>query len=128
MIPSITPSLNKLWADIFKLSAASSALEASLYNIAAHPSGEITEYTEFSSINILSETPSPSAPPLPPSPITTEITGTLSPLISIRFLAIASPCPCSSASNPGYAPGVSINVKIGIENLSAILKSLKAFL
>ncbi len=38
--------------------------------------------------------------------------------------AIASDWPLSSASTPGKAPGVSINVTIGMLNLLAILKSL----
>ena len=33
--------------------------------------------------------------------------------ISKRFLAIASPCPCSSASIPQAAPGVSTKQRIG---------------
>ena len=52
-------------------------------------------------MNTLSATPNPKAPPEPPSPITTEIIGVFIPLISIKFLAIASPCPCFSASSPG---------------------------
>ena len=100
----------------------------SLKRIEAQPSGEITEYTLFSSIKIESATPIPNAPPLPPSPITTDTIGTRNPNISAKFLAIASPCPFSSASIPGYAPAVSINVKIGNLKRSAILISLRAFL
>ena len=94
----------------------------------AQPSGDITEYTLFSSIRTESATPIPNAPPLPPSPITTETIGTLRLNISDRFFAIASPCPFSSASIPGYAPEVSIIVSIGSSNLSAILINLNAFL
>jgi acetyl-CoA carboxylase alpha subunit len=49
-------------------------------------------------------------------------------VISIIFLAIASPCPLCSASNPGNAPGVSIREITGLLNFSANLISLKAFL
>ena len=125
---SITPSDFRFIASIFRLFAASAALVESLKSIDAHPSGEITEYTLFSSIRTESATPIPNAPPLPPSPIITETIGTFRPNISARFLAMASPCPFSSASIPGYAPAVSIRVNIGNSNLSAILISLNAFL
>ena len=46
-------------------------------------------------------------------------TGTVSSLITARHLAMASPCPCASASRPGYAPGVSMNVTTGRPNFSA---------
>ena len=91
-------------------------------------SGEITEYQEFSSINTLSPIPIPNAPPDAPSPITIQITGTVNCIISIKFLAMASPCPLSSASNPGNAPGVSINVTIGLPNFSARRIKRNAFL
>src|SRR5216110_3843536 len=51
----------------------------------------------------LSPTAIASAPPEPPSPVTVTMIGTGSRAISRRFLAIASPCPRSSASIPGYA-------------------------
>ena len=41
------------------------------------------------------------------------------PDITIKFLAMASPCPRSSAPIPGYAPIVSINEIIGRLNFSA---------
>jgi len=55
----------------------------------------------------------------PPSPITTLITGTLKIDISLKFLAIASDWPRSSAPIPGYAPGVSIKQRMGILCFSA---------
>ena len=55
----------------------------------------------------------------PPSPHTTTMIGTGRLAISIRFLAMASACPRSSASIPGYAPGVSTNVMTGLENRAA---------
>jgi len=57
-------------------SAARDFFEPSLHNIDAQPSGEITEYVAFSSINTRSPTPMASAPPLPPSPITIVTIGT----------------------------------------------------
>ena len=60
------------------------------------------------------------APPEPPSPITVQITGTLSCDISRKLRAIASAWPRSSAPIPGYAPGVSIKVMIGKLKRSAI--------
>ena len=63
-----------------------------------------------------------------PSPTITQIIGTLRRHISKIFLAIASPCPLSSASKPGYAPGVSIKVTTGILNFSAIFIKRNAFL
>ncbi len=45
-----------------------------------------------------------------------------------RFVAIASDWPRSSAPMPGYAPGVSTNVIIGILNFAAIFIILNAFL
>ena len=90
-------------------------------------SGEITEYQVFSSINTLSPTPMPNAPPEAPSPIIMQIIGTLICSISMMFLAMASPCPLSSASNPGNAPGVSIKQIIGLPNFSAIRINRSAF-
>ena len=84
-------------------------------------------YTAFSSISTRLATPSASAPPLLPSPVTTDTTGTVSVLISIRQRAIASPCPRSSAAMPGYAPGVSMNVITGRPNFSACFISRSAF-
>ena len=46
--------------------------------------------------------------------------GVRSPAISRRFKAMASACPRSSASRPGYAPGVSTKVRIGRLNFSAM--------
>ena len=82
----------------------------------------------YSSIDKWSHTPIASAPPEPPSPITYDKIGTDKFDISKRLFAIASLCPLSSASMPGYAPGVSTNVMIGILNLSASFMTLKAFL
>ena len=59
------------------------------------------------------------APPEPPSPITVAINGTFNSVITARLRPIASDCPRSSASMPGYAPGVSTKVKIGSPNFSA---------
>ena len=67
-------------------------------------------------------------PPEAPSPTIKHIIGTFKTDISKRFLAIASPCPRSSASSPGNAPGVSINVITGLLNFSASFISLSAFL
>ena len=108
--------------------AAFSAIFESFHNIDAHPSGEITEYILYSSINNLSETPIASAPPEPPSPIMTEIIGVDIFDISSKFFAIASLCPRSSAPSPGYAPGVSIKEIIGRLNFSANFINLKDFL
>src|SRR5690606_11401379 len=91
-----------------------------------HDSGEITEYQVFSNINTTSPTPIPSAPPEAPSPTIRVIIGTFRRVISRIFLAIASPCPRSSASKPGYAPGVSIRVTTGIPNFSADFINLNA--
>jgi hypothetical protein len=44
--------------------------------------------------------------------------GTRSALISRRLRAIASACPCASASGPGQAPVVSTKVTIGLPNRS----------
>ena len=46
-------------------------------------------------------TASANAPPEPPSPLITQTTGTFKALMSSMLRAIASPWPCSSASNPG---------------------------
>ena len=108
--------------------AASSALEPSFQRIVANPSGESIEYIAFSSIKTLFATAFAKAPPLPPSPITIVRTGTFSPDISNILFAIASPCPLSSASIPGYAPGVSTKQIIGRLNFSACFISLIPFL
>ena len=81
--------------------AATSLYSQLLQRIEEHDSGEITEYHVFSSIITLSPTPIPKAPPEAPSPIIKTIIGTSSLVISKIFLAIASPCPLSSASIPG---------------------------
>ena len=60
------------------------------------------------------------APPLPPSPVTTVRMGVRSPAIARRLRAIASAWPRSSAPSPGYAPGVSMNVRTGLSNFWAI--------
>ena len=109
-------------------SAACSLYSQLLHKMEEHDSGEITEYHVFSSIKTRSPTPIPKAPPEAPSPIITVIIGTLIDSISNMFRAIASPCPRSSASSPGYAPGVSISVTIGIPNFSADFIKRKAFL
>ena len=51
--------------------------------------------------------------------MTMEITGTCNAAIASRHTAIASACPRSSASMPGYAPGVSMNAITGRSNRSA---------
>ena len=92
----------------------------------AQPSGEITEYTAFSSIQTRSATARASAPPLPPSPINMEITGTQRVVISIKFSAMACPWPRSSAPTPQNAPEVSIKQITGRPNFSACFISLSA--
>jgi len=87
--------------------------------MAAHDSGEITEYQLYWSMSRRLHTPMARAPPEPPSPITTEITGTRRAAICSRQTAIASAWPRSSASIPGYAPGVSMNAISGRSNRSA---------
>ena len=74
----------------FKASAASAVLEVSFHNIDEHPSGDITEYTEFSSIRTLFPVPIATAPPDPPSPIITTTIGTPSDRQHSVVLAIAS--------------------------------------
>jgi hypothetical protein len=51
--------------------------------------------------------------------MTVHTIGTRSFAISSRLRAIASDWPRSSAPMPGYAPGVSTNVKSGSSNFSA---------
>ena len=97
----MTPSFSRSGAVGFITSAASGALAASPHRMAAHPSGEITAYTAYSSIRTRLPMPMASAPPLPPSPVTTAIIGTRSPAISFRLRAMASACPRSSAPMPG---------------------------
>ena len=55
----------------------------------------------FSIISTRLPTPMASAPPEPPSPITVEMIGTRSRLITSRFTAMASAWPRSSAPMPG---------------------------
>src|SRR5690606_7171178 len=112
----------------FKASAACSLYSQLLQRMDEQFSGEITENQAFSSIKNLSPTPIPKAPPDAPSPITIQITGTFNLDISRIFLAMASPCPRSSASKPGYAPGVSIKVITGMPNFSADFIKRRAFL
>src|SRR6266481_3832333 len=57
------------------------------------------------------------APPEPPSPVMVTTMGTGSRAISRRFRAMASACPRSSASIPGYAPGVSTKVRLGLPEI-----------
>lgn len=85
----------------FMTSQASSARLASFHRMLANPSGDSTEYTAFSSMRTRLPTASASAPPLPPSPVMTDTTGTVSELMSSMERAMASPCPCASASRPG---------------------------
>ena len=100
-------------------SAAVRSASASFHRIEAQPRGEITEYTECSSMRMRSVTPIASAPPEPPSPITIEIVGTLRPAIFSRQVAIASAWPRSSASTPGNAPAVSTSEITGMSKRSA---------
>ena len=72
--------------------------------------------------------PNAKAPPLDPSPIIILIVGTVKLAISNIELAIASPCPLSSAPIPGYAPFVSIKVITGLWNFSACFINLIPFL
>ena len=109
-------------------SAASGAFLLSFQRMDAKPSGERMVYVAFSIIQTSLPTASASAPPLPPSPITTERTGTFKSDISRRFLAMASPCPRSSASSPQNAPGVSTNAMTARPNFSACFISRRAFL
>ena len=85
----------------FNASAAFSFSDQLRHNIEEQFSGEITEYHEFSNIYTLSPTPIPKAPPEAPSPIIIVIIGVFKRVISKILRAIASPCPLSSASNPG---------------------------
>ena len=57
-------------------SAACNDLLGSLHKIEAHPSGDITEYIEFSNMITLLDDAKAIAPPEPPSPIMIEIFGT----------------------------------------------------
>ena len=81
--------------------ALKSAREESFQIMDAKPSGESMEYTEFSYNITEFPTPKANAPPLPPSPVTIEITGTFKSNIFIIDWEMASPCPRSSAPNPG---------------------------
>jgi len=84
------PSCSSSGAVVRMASAASGALPASPQRMAAQPSGEITEYTAYSSISTRLPMPMASAPPLPPSPVTTTIIGTGSEAMRLRLRAIAS--------------------------------------
>ena len=97
---SMTPSPSRSSAVSFIHAAASFALWLSFHKILANPSGERMEYIAFSSIQTSLAVASASAPPLPPSPMIMDKTGTESADISEMDVAIASPCPCSSASIP----------------------------
>ena len=59
---------------------------------------------------------SATAPPEPPSPIIKEKIGDCTFIEHLMELAIASDWPRSSASTPGWAPGVSTNVTTGSLN------------
>ena len=80
--------------------AASSALPASFHKMLAQPSGEITEYTAFSSIHTRSATDRARAPPLPPSPMRVVMMGVFRAIIPMRLAAMAWPWPRSSAPMP----------------------------
>ena len=101
-------------------SAAISFLSVLFHKIEAQLSGEMTEYTLNWSITSRSHTPMASAPPDPPSPITTDRMGAARFDISNKLRAMASLCPRSSEPMPGYAPGVSIRVMIGMRKRSAM--------
>ena len=58
--------------------------------------------------------------------MTVTMIGIRRPAISYRLRPIASDCPRSSASIPGYAPGVSTNVNNGSSNFSASFISRSA--
>ena len=121
MTSSIKP-LERLSRDVSANADAAAVFVCSLdsfQRIAAQPSGLMTEYQANLNIATRSPTPMPSAPPDPPSPITTQTIGVRSRLISRRLTAMASAWPRSSAFKPGYAPGVSMSVKIGKPNFSA---------
>ncbi len=128
MTSSIKPKNFKSSGVIFRAFVAVSTFEASLHKIAAHPSGDITLKTLYLIMASLSATPIAKAPPLPPSPITIDMVMASIWESSRRFLAIASDCPLSSAPSPGYAPGVSISIKIGRLNFSASFAARRAFL
>ena len=128
IICSITPSSYKSSAVIFIFSAASCDFFLSFHNIEANPSGDSTEYTEFSIIHTSSVNASAKAPPLPPSPVIIESIGVFTVDNSYRLSAIALPCPRSSAPIPQYAPGVSTKHITGRWNFSACLINLNAFL
>ena len=89
IISSIIPSSNKSFAVNFIASAACKDLLGSLHRIEAHPSGDITEYIEFSSIITLLDDAKAMAPPDPPSPIMMEIFGTFSDMLHSIEFAIA---------------------------------------
>ena len=110
MIASTTPSSSWSAAVMRIAAAAVGAFSGSRHRMAAQPSGEITEYTAFSSASTSSPTPIASAPPDPPSPSTTTTIGTCRPVISLMLVAIASAWPRSSAAGPGKAPAVSRKV------------------
>jgi hypothetical protein len=127
MTPSTTPIRSRLRASILSALAATEAIVASFHRIEAQPSGLITEYTPCSLIRTSSATASASAPPLPPSPMMIVTTGTGRPVINWMHCAIAMAWPCSSASTPGYAPGVSMKVITGSRSFPASRISLAAF-
>jgi len=93
--------LSRSFAVNFIASAASSDLLGSLQRIEAHPSGEITEYIEFSNIITLFEDASAIAPPDPPSPIIIEMFGTFRDMQHSIEFAIAVAWPLCSAPMPG---------------------------
>ena len=128
MVSSIIWFFKRSCAVNFIAFAASRDFVGSFHKIAAHPSGDMTEYIAFSNIKTLFADAKAIAPPDPPSPIINDMIGTLKDMQHSIELAIACACPLCSAPIPGYAPGVSINVIIGILNLSAIFISRIHFL
>ena len=116
---SITP--RRCWsiALIFIARAAVAASSDVRHRMLAQPSGEMTEYTAFSSASTTSPTAIASAPPEPPSPVITVTIGVRSRVIRPTERAMASAMPRSSDSGPGCAPGTSTNVTIGRPHRSA---------
>ena len=98
---SITSIFNISLAVSLSADAASTVFELSFHKIEEQPSGEITEYIEFSSIKTVLPVPIATAPPEPPSPIITATIGTPSDKQHSVVFAIASDCPRCSAPTPG---------------------------
>ncbi len=103
---------------------ACSTFLGSFQRIAAHPSGEITEKTEYRIIANLSATPIAKAPPLPPSPITTDIMGTFILVNSKRFCNCLT-LPSLLCSQPRVCPrGVNEKQHRNIELLCNLTPSM----